>query len=505
MLLSELLDGMALVEHTGDLRVPVSGIAYHSERVRPGDLFVAWRGARFDGHAFLPAAWAAGAPAAVVERPLGELPPAPDGRPLARVPDSRAALGPLAARLHGHPTAHLLLCGVTGTNGKTTTAYLTRQVLAPLGPVGLVGTLAAVVGGASRPLRLTTPEAADLQALFAEMVAAGDRACVMEVSSMALHRHRVDAAAFDLAVFTNLTQDHIGPGEHPTFEHYRDSKVRLFGMVGRPVPGAPPKRAPRGAAVNADDAASATMAAALPADVPVLRFGLGATADVRAEDVVLSADGASFAAAHPGGRTPCALRLAGRYNVSNALAAFAVGLLCSLPPEDIAEALARVDGVPGRLERVSGPQPFTVFVDYAHTPDGLRHVLEAAREVTQGRVIAVFGCGGDRDRGKRPLMGAIGARLADVCWLTSDNPRSERPEAILAEIEAGAATVPGARYRVVADRRQAIGEALTEARAGDVVVIAGKGHETYQIFADRTVHFDDREEARAALVALGYR
>ena len=322
---------------------------------------------------------------------------------------------------------------------------------------------------------------------------------------MALAKHRVAGAAVDVAVFTNLSRDHLGPTEHPTFEHYRESKVRLFRMVGRPVPGAPAKAMPQGAVVNRDDPAGPVMAEAVPAGVPVLWYGLDPRADVWAEDIRVRPEGATFRVHYPGGEVPCALRLAGRFNVYNALAAFAVGCVYGLPGATIAEALGTVAGVPGRLERIPGPQPFAVFVDYAHTPDGLEKVLRAARELVPGRVLAVFGCGGDRDRSKRPLMGAIGVRLADLTWLTSDNPRTEPPEAILADIVAGAAQVPGARYQVVPDRRQAIGEAIAAARPGDAVVIAGKGHETYQIFADRTVHFDDREEARAALARLGYR
>ncbi len=505
MQLAELLAGAAWLEWSGDLDLPVTGISYHSERVRPGDLFVAWRGGRFDGHAFLDAARAAGARAAVVERPLEELGAARAAITLVRVADSRAVLGPLSARLYGHPTARLGLCGITGTNGKTTTTYLVREVLRLLGPVGLIGTVSAIVGGQGRPLRLTTPEAADLQALFADMVAVGDRFCVMEASSMALDKRRVDGTAFDVGVFTNLTRDHLGPTEHPDFAHYRDSKARLFSLVGRAVADAPEKRLPRGAAVNADDPAAAGMAAAVAPGVPVLRYGLAAGADVRAADIRVGPDGASFAILHPGGRETCLLRLAGRFNVYNALAAFSVGRLYGLPGPEVAAALGRVAGVPGRMERVPGAQPFSVFVDYAHTPDGLDNVLRAAREITPGRVIAVFGCGGDRDRTKRPLMGGIAARLADLVWLTSDNPRSEPPESILAEIAAGVQAVAGARYTVVADRGQAIAEALAAAAAGDAVVIAGKGHETRQIFADRTVHFDDREEAAAALSRLGYR
>lgn len=510
MRLAGLLQDVAVRGLFGDPEAEVSGVAYDSRSLRAGDLFLAWRGTRYDAQDFVGGAFLAGAAAAVLERESAVPATLPPGRAVVLVPDARAAAGPVSAAFHGHPTARLGMVGVTGTNGKTTTTYLVREVLAALGPVGLVGTVSAIVGGQSRPARLTTPEAPDLQGLFAEMVAAGDRRCVMEVSSIALARRRADAVAFDIAVFTNLTPDHLGPHEHESFAEYRDSKRRLFEMVGRAVPGAPAKHGPRGVAVNADDAFGQLMAAAAAPTVPVLRFGLGPQAQVRAEGIRISASGAEFRILHPGGAVPCRLRLPGRFNVYNALGAFCVGLFHDLAAAEIAEALGRVRGVPGRLEPVLGGQPFAVLVDYAHTPDGLENVLRAAREIAgaappPGRVIAVFGCGGDRDRGKRPVMGEIGARLADVVWLTSDNPRSEKPEAILREIEAGALRIPGADYRVTPDRREAIGEAIALAGPGDVVVIAGKGHENYQIFADRTIHFDDREEAASALTRLGYR
>lgn len=479
---------------------PVRGVAYHSERVRPGDVFVAWRGARFDGHAFVGEAFGRGAVGAIVEREVSSRVPGPTFQ----VDSSRAAMAVLAAEVADHPTSDLGLVGVTGTNGKTTTSFLLREVLASRASTGLVGTVTVRVGDTARQVRLTTPESADLQPLFRDMVGAGDQYCVMEVSSLALATHRVDAVAFDVAVFTNLTADHIGPHEHPDFDHYRDSKALLFRRVGQPVPGARPKSVPTGAVVNADDPAGPYMAGATPSSVRVIRYGIGPQAELRAEGVRCDRNGSRFDVVYPGGHIPCQLHLPGRYNVCNALGAFGAGLILGFEPESIVAALSRVAGVPGRLEPIPGDQPFSVLVDYAHTPDGLENVLRAARELSAGRVIAVFGCGGDRDHTKRPVMGAIGVRMADVVWLTSDNPRTERPEEILRQVEAGARG-GGGSYRVVPDRRQAIREAIAAAGPGDVVVIAGKGHETYQIFADRTIHFDDREEAKQALEALGYR
>lgn len=494
--------GLPPIATTGeaDPGVELHGVAYHSERVHPGDVFVAWKGARFDGHAFVEEALRRGAVAAIVDQPLQ-----PSGSGLVlQARDSRAAMAIVAAELAGHPTSQLGVVGVTGTNGKTTTSFLVREVLQVVAPTGLLGTVTIAVGSERRPVRLTTPEAPDLQEMFRDMLSSGDRYCVMEVSSIALAKHRVDAVAFDVAVFTNLTKDHIGPNEHANFDEYRQSKAMLFARVGRPVLGAPCKDLPRGAVINGDDPEGEHMAAALDPGVPLLRYGLGPTVDVQAEDVRIGAAGAQFRIRYPGGRIACALRLPGRFNVYNALAAFCVGLHFGMDAEAIGQAVGRVAGVPGRLEPMDRGQPFAVFVDYAHTPDGLENVLRAARELAQHRVIAVFGCGGDRDRTKRSLMGAIAVRLADRSYLTSDNPRGEDPLAILREIEAGASTTTGGEYRVLPDRREAIGAALGEARSGDVVVIAGKGHETYQIFADRTVHFDDREEAAKVLEDLGY-
>jgi UDP-N-acetylmuramoyl-L-alanyl-D-glutamate--2,6-diaminopimelate ligase len=476
----------------GDPGVEVRGLAYDSRYVQPGDLFMTWRGLVHDGHAFVGEALARGAVACLVEKPGVVPPPAAE----VFVPDARPAIARVAARFFGHPTRQLRLVGVTGTKGKTTTAFLCREALATLGPCGLIGTVTAVVGGVNRQVARTTPEATDLQRTFREMVDAGDRYCVMEVSSHALALHRVDACEFDAAVFTNLGRDHLDL--HGTQEAYREAKARLFAMLGEPRE-KPPAVA---AVVNADDPAGEVMARRAAA--PVVTYGFGEAAAVRGENLLVEPDGLRMRVAFPGGVQPVRLRLTGRFNAYNALAAFAVGLAFGAAPEAVAAALGRLAGVPGRFERIPGSQPFTVVVDYAHTPDSLRNVLETAREFAAGRVIAVFGAGGDRDRTKRPLMGEVAARLADLVILTSDNPRSEDPLAILDDIAAGVRRVPGAAWRVVADRRDAIFAAVGEAREGDVVLIAGKGHETYQIFRDRTVHFDDREVASEALRSRGY-
>jgi UDP-N-acetylmuramoyl-L-alanyl-D-glutamate--2,6-diaminopimelate ligase len=486
--LSELVSGLPAAQQVGgDARV--TGIAYDSRRVRPGDLFCAVRGARHDGHAFCVEACERGAVALLVERAV-ELPV-----PQVVVPSVRDAMGPVASRFWGQPSQALEVVGVTGTNGKGAVTFLVRAVLEAGGmPCGVVGTLGAWYKGRWEALERTTPEAPDLHALLARMVEAGLRAAAVEVASHALALGRVGGVRFRAAAFTNLTQDHLD--FHGTFEAYRDAKARLFERVD-----------PEGVAVvNADDPHGAYMAARSRA--PVLTYGLREGV-VRAEDVRVTAEGCTFTLATPAGRHPVRLRLVGRFNVANALCAAAVGLHYGVPLREIAEGLESVDVIPGRFERVEAGQPFSVIVDYAHTPDGLAHALETAREVARGRVIVAFGCGGDRDRSKRPRMGEVAATLADWVVVTSDNPRSEDPLAIVAEIVAGMdqARHEGrarASWEVEPDRRKAIRTALQMAGPGDVVLLCGKGHETVQILRDRTVPFDDREEAREALRELGW-
>ncbi|GAB6875894.1 UDP-N-acetylmuramoyl-L-alanyl-D-glutamate--2,6-diaminopimelate ligase [Thermaerobacter litoralis] len=482
---------------TGPADRVVAGITYDSRRVEPGFLFVAIRGLRYDGHSFIDEAVARGAAAVVGERAL-----ALEGVPYVQVPSSRLALGLLAAAFYGHPSSRLVLVGVTGTNGKTTTTHLIRWVLEAGGhPTGLIGTVHNIIGGRSLPVERTTPEAADLQRLLAAMRDEGMTHVVMEVSSHALSLQRVAGCAFDIGVFTNLTQDHLD--FHASMEDYAAAKARLFARLGRnEVPGTT-KPGPKAAVINADDPWGRFMADRSSA--PVITYGLRERADITAREVEVGPGGIRFVLVSGQGEVPVRLRLTGRFNVYNALAAAGAGLALGLDPGTVARGLESLPAVPGRLERIDRGQPFAVIVDYAHTPDGLENVLKGVRELAgQGRVICVFGCGGDRDRGKRPQMGAISARLADYTVLTSDNPRSEDPEAILDDIEAGVRQVPGAAYERVTERAAAIRRALELARPGDVVLIAGKGHEDYQIFADRTIHFDDREVAAEALAAMGY-
>jgi UDP-N-acetylmuramoyl-L-alanyl-D-glutamate--2,6-diaminopimelate ligase len=463
----------------GAPEVEISSLAYSSQSVTPGALFFCVPGFRADGHEFAPRAVERGAVALVCERPLGL------GVPEVVVPDVRAAMGPVAARFYGDPTSELDVVGITGTNGKTTTAFLVRHLLEADGrSCGLLGTVKRVVGGIEEEVERTTPEAIDLQATFRRMVDGGDRACAMEVSSHALELGRVDGIRFACRVFTNLTQDHLD--FHGTMHAYFEAKLRLFKERGIAV-------------VNVDDEYGRRIAA----DIQCVTFAIDNEADYRARDVEFDLMGSRFTCQTPAGPLELESPLPGLFNVENVLAAVAAARSLDVPAATIAEALPAFGRVPGRFEPVDEGQEFGVLVDYAHTPDSLENVLRAAREVTRGRLHVVFGAGGDRDRGKRPLMGAAARRGADRVLVTSDNPRNEPPEAIIDEVMEGAG--PDAEREV--DRRRAIALAVETAEAGDVVVIAGKGHEQGQEFENgRKEPFDDVAVARDALRAhLGAR
>ena len=460
------------------------GLAHDSRTVRPGDLFAAIRGFTQDGHRYAADAVRRGASVLLVEHPVEAL-----AATQVVVPDTRRAFAAAAAAFYGHPSRALRVCGVTGTNGKTTTTFLVDAILRAAGRrTAVIGTLGVQRDGAPVDFHATTPttpEASDLQRVLREMLDRGVQDVTMEVTSHALELHRVADTRFVTAVFTNLTQDHLDL--HRTLEAYRDAKARLFAMV----------ESDGVSIVNADDPYGAAMARVSRA--PAWTYGIERPARIRAEALSVTPRGTGMTVVWPDGRVPLALPLPGRFNVSNALAAFAVGLSRGVAPDTMRRVLETTPGVPGRFEPVDEGQPFAVIVDYAHTPDSLEQVLRLAAELSPGRRIVVFGCGGDRDRTKRPIMGRIGTTLADYAVFTSDNPRSEDPEAILREIEAG---VPGARnYTSEADRRKAIEEAIARARPGDVVVIAGKGHETYQIVGDQVIDFDDRAVAREVLRA----
>ncbi|MGA8218198.1 MAG: UDP-N-acetylmuramoyl-L-alanyl-D-glutamate--2,6-diaminopimelate ligase [Solirubrobacterales bacterium] len=494
MELGELLraSGVAADLH-GDPAVEVRGLAYDSRRVSEGTLFFCFPGERTDGHDFAAAAVDAGAAALVVERTL-EL-----EAPQVLVGDARAAMAPFAATFNGDPTSELTVIGITGTNGKTTTAFLVRHLLESAGRrCGLLGTVRQVVGGQVEDVERTTPEAIDLQRTFARMLEAGDDACAMEVSSHALVLHRADAIDFAVKVFTNLSQDHLD--FHAGMEDYFAAKRILFMGEG----GAPLIELEGGiSVVNLDDPYGQRLAEELSTGDGgdcITYSAAGGAADLSARGVAFDPSGSRFLCMSPEGEIDVQTPLPGDFNVSNALAALAVAHALGLDLGESARALASAEQVPGRFESIDEGQPFGVIVDYAHTPDSLENVLAAARRLTGHRLITVFGCGGDRDTEKRPLMGRAGAELSDIAVVTSDNPRSEDPEAIIEMVRQGIPESPHAEVLIDVDRRAAIASALARAEDGDLVVIAGKGHEQGQEFENgRKIPFDDRDVAREEL------
>lgn len=477
-----------LAEVRGDSDIAVEALAYDSRTARPGSLFFCVPGSVTDGHRFAKQAIERGAIALCVERALDV-----DTAQIV-VTDMRRAMPRMAGAFYGRPSDDLLLIGLTGTNGKTTTAYMIESILAAAGYVtGLVGTIETHVAGEVRPGVRTTPESVDLHALFAEMRDRDVTAATLEVTSHGLALHRVEGVRFASAAFTNLTQDHLD--FHRDMEDYFVAKRSLFvsGRVAR-------------AAMNIDDPYGRRLLE--ESEVPSIGFGSSGAADVRAEDVRVTQWGNEFLISTPVGEFKVATSLVGAFNVSNSLAACAACLQAGIGLEAIEAGLLALKAVPGRFEPVDAGQDFTVVVDYAHTPDSLENLLREARRLADnqgGRVVSVFGCGGDRDRGKRPLMGAIAARGADVVVVTSDNPRSEPPGEIIDQVVEGLiAERTSGPDAVIEDRRGAVREALSRARPHDVVVIAGKGHETYQELRDEVIAFDDRVVAREELGALGY-
>lgn len=480
--LNDLLHGLGATVDGDVSDVDVSGVAYRSDRVRPGDAFFCIPGFAHDGHDFAGDAVGRGAVAIVGQhRPdnVGDT-------PVVLVPDTRLALATAAANHLGHPSGQMAVVGVTGTNGKTTTTYLVDSIARAAGrTTGLIGTVETRLGDERVGAVRTTPESVDLQDLLARMRDAGVDTVSMEVSSHAIDLKRVESVRFAVAAFTNLTQDHLD--YHHTIEEYYSVKRRLFTDldVAERV-------------INIDDVYGAAMAVELDA---VLTVGRDEDADVRAIDEEFLPDSTRFTLVTPVGTERVELPLAAEYNVSNALVAAGCALALGIGLAAIVEGLRSAPQVPGRLERIDRGQSFGVFVDYAHTPDSLAKAARAVAAITPGRVIVVFGCGGDRDPEKRPLMGAAAGREADHVIITSDNPRSEDPVGIILQIEDGARET-GVSYEVIVDRRAGIRAALEQAARGDAVLIAGKGHEDYQIFADRTIHFDDREVAREVLEEL---
>ncbi|MDD4716162.1 MAG: UDP-N-acetylmuramoyl-L-alanyl-D-glutamate--2,6-diaminopimelate ligase [Oscillospiraceae bacterium] len=473
MKLSALLAGLAPLEQTAGNDLEITSISYSSSEVAPGALFAAISGYLADGHRFIGEAAARGAAAV-----LCETVPA-DGTPYILVENVRAALAVLSANFYGHPSKKMTIIGVTGTNGKTTTTYLLKAMLenAAKAKVGLIGTNQNMIGDRVLHTERTTPESLDLQCLFAQMLQEGCSHVVMEVSSHALSLNRVDGVYFERAIFTNLTRDHLD--FHKTMEDYRAAKGRIFQQCGMAV-------------LNLDDKAGQYYAETV--DCPVITYSENKDrADLVAKNIRLFSSRVEFEAVAIGTIGRIELPIPGGFTIYNALGVISCGLSLGLDLSDISEALKKAGGVKGRIEVVPAGEEFTVLIDYAHTPDALENILMTVRGFTKGRVLLLFGCGGDRDKSKRPLMGEIAVDMADYAVVTSDNPRTEDPEAIIQDILAGMGK-GRASYEVEPDRRMAIRRILDLARPSDVVVLAGKGHETYQIVGHESLHLDEREE-----------
>ncbi len=477
MKLQELLRGVPVLETSADMQMDIADIAYDSRKVARGGLFAAISGFAADGNRFIPMAMERGAGVVVTaKRPEWEI-------PYVLVENDRLALAVISGNFYGHPAETMTMIGVTGTNGKTSTTLLLKQVLEKtLGAkVGLIGTMENMVGQEIIPTERTTPESLELQALFAWMRDAGCTHVVMEVSSHALALHRVGGIRFDVAAFTNLTEDHLD--FHKTMDAYCDAKAALFARCGRAV-------------INTDDPYAPRMLA--KADCPVVKYAAHG-GDVYAEDVVMRAQGIAFTAVSGGQSAQVSVPIPGKFTLYNALCVLGIGAALGIPLADSASALAQVQGVRGRVEVVPTPgTDYTVLIDYSHTPDALENVISSVRDFCRGRVITVFGCGGDRDPMKRPIMGEIGVRLSDFAIITSDNPRTEDPMAIIGDILKGVKPEFGA-YKVIENRPAAIEYAMDIGKKDDIIILAGKGHETYQEINHVKHHLDEREVVAAHL------
>ncbi|MDK2835877.1 MAG: UDP-N-acetylmuramoyl-L-alanyl-D-glutamate--2,6-diaminopimelate ligase [Thermosediminibacterales bacterium] len=478
MQLYKLLENVKVNRISGDKNVEVRGITYDSRKVKSGFVFVAIKGFEKDGHDFIQDAINRGAVAVISQKSICISPPTV----FIHVEDSRQALAEISAAYYDYPFRKLKVIGVTGTNGKTTTTYLIKSILEEAGfKVGLIGTITNKIGQKELPSVRTTPESSDLYDLFSQMIKEGAEYAVMEVSSHSLELKRVYGCEFEVGVFTNLTQDHLD--FHKTMENYFQAKRKLFYQSKK-------------AAINIDDVSGKRLLTELK--LPVYSYGIEENATVIARDIQINEFGIKFSVVTLDENTQISLKIPGKFSVYNALAAISCGLLLNIDLKTISTALKKQPGVPGRFELVDEKQEFAVIVDYAHTPDSLENILKTVRNFVRKRVILVFGCGGDRDRSKRPIMGEIGTKYSDVCIITSDNPRTENPESIIQEIEKGCKNA-SKNYIKITDRKKAIEYAITIAQPGDVVLIAGKGHETYQVIGDRVIPFDDRKIARQAL------
>ncbi len=477
---------------SGDENTVITGIEHDSRKVKEGTLFVCIPGVHVDGHDFIPQAVKQGASAILTTREMK----VPEGLALCRVPDLNEALDRMVPAFHDHPSQSMRVIGITGTNGKTTTSYLIRAILRAAGyKVGLIGTIQIMMEDEVFPIHNTTPDVVELQNILSEMRSRGMDYVVMEVSSHALDQNRVAGIEFDTVVFTNLTQDHLD--YHKTLENYKLAKARLFTLAGQPG-----KKQGKTAVVNLDDPAGETMLAHAVCDH--LTYGIHEKTDLRAEEIDVHASGASFRLRGDFGSMELKLRITGIFNVYNVMAAAGAALAEHVDPALIKRTLESFTSVPGRFELVDRGQDFSVIVDYAHTPDGVENVLKTARQIAKRHIITVFGCGGDRDRTKRPIMGRLAAELSDIVIATSDNPRTEDPAFILSQVEEGVLERIGTKHHeCITDRRTAIFRAVELAEKDDIVVILGKGHENYQILKDRTIHFDDKEVAGEAIAEKG--
>jgi UDP-N-acetylmuramoyl-L-alanyl-D-glutamate--2,6-diaminopimelate ligase len=488
MILKQLVASLARVTASGPMDAEIHSLTASSKEVGPGVMFAAIRGSANDGHRFIDNALSAGASAILAET----APPSDFGNTVAwlHVPDSRAALAEMASALAGHPWRDLAMAGVTGTNGKTTTAFLIHHVMkTEWHRAGLLGTVLVDDGETVSSATHTTPDPVALLQLIARMRDHGCRGVAMEVSSHGIHQKRVASIGFDACVFTNLSQDHLD--YHGTMDAYFRAKADWFHALAADPHGKKPV-----AVINTDDSFGAELADELDGKMPLIRFGFGVHCDFRANNFMQSARGMEFELATKGKSYLVRAPLIGRFNAYNLLAALAAAHACGIRPREAVAALANAPQVPGRMENVGNAGGATVFVDYAHTPDALENACRTLKELNPRRLITVFGCGGDRDRGKRPLMAAAAARHSDACVLTSDNPRSEDPLAILREMEAG---IGGKNHLSIADRAEAISFAVQNSLSGDIILVAGKGHETSQQFSDHAVEFDDRKHASKAL------
>ncbi len=471
MNLEELLKDVEIEELHGSLQTKVSGIAFNSKEVIPGGLFICIPGFKADGHDFAQEAVEAGAIAIVAERPLEDI-----AVTTIIVKNARLAMAKIAAVYYGYPFRRFTLIGVTGTNGKTTSTYLIKSILEHAGKtVGLIGTNQNIIGGEIIPSKHTTPDSLELMQLFEKMADSGVDYVVMEVSSHSLALDRVAACEFDIGAFTNITQDHLD--FHKDMQDYLAAKAKLFRMC-------------RIGVINKDDAAFVYLKEHSTCDI--MSYGMGAECDLRADKTVLHEMGVNFTLSYQGEAESGFLGIPGKFSVYNALTAAGCCLAAGLDLSDVMEGLRGAHGVKGRIEVVPLKMPYTVIIDYAHTPDGLMNVLQAVRDFAKGRIVTLFGCGGDRDRSKRPIMGKIAAELSDFCIVSSDNPRSEEPGDIIADILPGVKET-NCEYAVIENRFDAIAYALDHAQRDDIILLAGKGHETYQVLKDRTIDFDERE------------